>query len=189
MCEKIINYMIMTVIGESGSGKSEYAENILINLANSNNTANEKKYYIATMQPYGADAKKRILRHHKLRENKGFSTIERYFDIGNCEIESGSNVLIECISNLTANEMFDISYSDGEDICKCVYEKICKGIYKLAEISENLVIVTNDIFCDGIIYDESTMSYIRLLGRINRYLANISDKVAEVVYSCPVIIK
>lgn len=181
--------MIITIIGESGSGKSEYAEDILVKLVNGSSLENEKKYYIATMKPYGKEAVKRIERHHKLRENKGFSTIECYFDIGNCEIEYGSNVLIECISNLTANEMFDVNYFSGEDICKCVYEKICNGIYKLSKLSKNLVIVTNDIFCDGVIYDESTMSYIELLGSINRYLTRISDRVIEVVYSCPVIIK
>ena len=42
--------MLILITGASGSGKSEYAEKICCELAGS-----AKKYYIATMQPYGAE--------------------------------------------------------------------------------------------------------------------------------------
>ncbi len=48
--------------------------------------------------------------------------------------------------------------------------------------------MTNDIFADGVIYDKSTMEYIELLGMVNQYLAKISDRVIEVIYSCPLVI-
>lgn len=123
----------------------------------------------------------RIKCHQRLREGKGFITVECYNDIGNCNLDNKCNVLLECMSNLAANEMFDNGIQDRY----CVYGRICKGIDRLKEITCNLVIVTNDIFDDGIIYDKSTMEYIELLGMVNRYLANISDKVTEVLYSCP----
>ena len=173
---------MVTVIGGSGSGKSEYAENLIRKLHG--NTQNNKLYYIATMKPYGKEAAMRIKRHHKLREGKGFITVECYNNIGNCNIDSNSNVLLECMSNLAANEMFDNCIKDKED----VYYEICKGTDKLKNKASNLVIVTNNIFDDGIIYDKSTMEYIELLGMINRYLAKISDKVIEVIYSCPVVL-
>ena len=65
---------------------------------------------------------------------------------------------------------------------------VCSGIDGLKEITDNLVIVTNDIFADGVIYDKSTMEYIELLGMVNQYLAKISDRVIEVIYSCPLVI-
>ena len=65
--------MLIVVTGVSGSGKSEYAEQICCKLS-----GDRKKYYIATMQPYGEEGKKRILRHHRLRSGKGFETIEQY---------------------------------------------------------------------------------------------------------------
>ena len=40
--------MLIVVTGVSGSGKSEYAEQICCKLS-----GDRKKYYIATMQPYG----------------------------------------------------------------------------------------------------------------------------------------
>ena len=45
--------MLILITGTSGSGKSEYAEKICCGLAGS-----AKKYYIATMQPYGAEVHK-----------------------------------------------------------------------------------------------------------------------------------
>ena len=47
--------MLIVVTGVSGSGKSEYAEQICCRLS-----GDRKKYYIATMQPYGEEGKKRI---------------------------------------------------------------------------------------------------------------------------------
>ena len=61
--------MMVTVTGGSGSGKSEYAENILAELVNKTKEHN-KLYYIATMKPYGEDAARRIKRHYKLREKQ-----------------------------------------------------------------------------------------------------------------------
>ena len=57
--------MLILITGTSGSGKSEYAEKICCELAGS-----AKKYYIATMQPYGAEGTQRIRRHHALRQGR-----------------------------------------------------------------------------------------------------------------------
>lgn len=174
---------MVTVTGGSGSGKSEFAENMLAELVN-NTKGNNKLYYIATMKPYGEDAVKRINRHHKLREGKGFITVECYNNIGSCILESRCNVLLECMSNLAANEMFAETIKDKY----YVYHKICDGIDRLNKITDNFVIVTNDIFADGVIYDKSTMEYIELLGMVNCYLAKTSDRVIEVIYSCPLVV-
>ncbi|MCI9079594.1 MAG: bifunctional adenosylcobinamide kinase/adenosylcobinamide-phosphate guanylyltransferase [Lachnospiraceae bacterium] len=172
--------MMVTVTGGSSSGKSEFAENKLIELCKTKEKHN-KLYYIATMEPYGEEAVKRIKRHRQMREGKGFITIECYNDIDRCRLDSKSNVLLECMSNLAANEMF----MDGIMDKHVVYDKICNGIDRLKDITSNLVIVTNEIFDDGIVYDKSTMEYIELLGMLNQYIANISDSIIEVVYSCP----
>ena len=95
--------MLIVVTGVSGSGKSEYAEQICCRLS-----GDRKKYYIATMQPYGEEGKKRILRHHRLRSGKGFETIEQYMHISEAaqRISNKPVVLLECMYNLLANECF-----------------------------------------------------------------------------------
>ena len=158
--------------GGSGSGKSEFAENIAMKLGG-------KMLYVATMKPYDDECLKRIERHRKMRDGKGFRTVECYTDLSEIT-ESADTILLECISNLTANVMF----SDNNDNA---FEKIIGGILNLK--SENIVIVTNEISSDGIEYDGDTKMYISLLGRINSALSKRADKVYEVVYGIPIEIK
>jgi len=68
-------------------------------------------------------------------------------------------------------------------------DKIIKGIEKIAAQSEHFVIVTNNVFCDGVYYEKETMEYIRSIGEINCRIAEIADNVIECVYGIPVVLK
>lgn len=177
--------MIHLVYGGSGSGKSAYAENLVMTL----NTKN--KYYLATMKIYGEEGLKKVQRHRELRAGKGFVTIEKETlddmeEIKKIVAEKDSVILLECLSNLTANEMFR---EDRMIPCREVSKKICSGLKSLGETAENLVIVSNNIFEDGIEYDESTKEYMKALGEINIFAAEMADKVTEVVCSISVEVK
>jgi adenosylcobinamide kinase/adenosylcobinamide-phosphate guanylyltransferase len=144
------------------------------------------------MQPFGEETLEKIKRHQKLRSDKNFYTIEQQTDIQNAtktlnnHEANNSTALIECISNLTANEMF----SEKEPLdSKTVTDKIINGISRLKEEFTHLVIVSNNVFEDGQIYDEATMEYIKAMGEINTKLAFMSDRVVEVVVGIPIIIK
>ena len=106
-------------------------------------------------------------------------TLECPTDLAGAGIEPGSTVLLEDIPNLLANEMFD----GGNP------ESIFPAIRELSENCRHLVIVTNDVFCDGVTYPDSTQEYIRKLAELNRKLASLADYAAEVVYSIPVTLK
>ena len=69
------------------------------------------------------------------------------------------SALLECMSNLTANEMFT---KDGMKSEEEVVEKIVSEIQTLSQKLDNLVIVTNNVFEDGVIYDAGTMEYLRV---------------------------
>ena len=49
-----------------------------------------------------------------------------------------------------------------------------------------MVIVTNEIFSDGILYEGESEKYKEQLGQINCNLAEMADAVVEVVYGIPV---
>lgn len=166
--------MFVLVTGGSGSGKSEYAESLLCEMGD--NPAG--RYYIATMIPFGEEGKQRVKRHQKQREGRYFKTAECYRDLDRLELPGSCDVLLECMSNLLANEMFDV----GGDACA----RILQGVEHLIKQCRHVVIVTNEVFSDGNIYDESTQQYICLLGQINQKLAQMADDVTEVVYSVPV---
>lgn len=176
--------MMTLIIGGSGSGKSAYAEKYIATLSEG-----KKKYYIATMQVYDTEGEKKIARHRMLRKGKGFLTIEQPTDIEKAaeKMEEGEKTaLLECMSNLTANEMFskEVPGTEAE-----VTENIVKGIAGLKEKLTHLVIVSNNVFEDGRVYDETTMEYIRAMGQINEKLAAMADEVVEVVVGIPVMVK
>ena len=150
--------MMTLILGGSGSGKSAYAEDYLLRTA-----GDKKKYYIATMQIWDAEMQAKVDRHHRLRQGKGFTTIEQPTELEQAvlQMEPAGAVLLECMSNLTANEMFS-----GEQPVdrQTVIKKILQGMEGLRKQVDTLVIVTNNVFEDGIIYDDPTMEYIRPWG-------------------------
>lgn len=181
--------MIHLITGGSGSGKSAFAETCVMQ------TGASERFYIATMKVWGEEGRRRVEKHRKMRQGKGFVTIECETDLkslclrdyrkkSNPRLNSSTSVLLECMSNLTANEMFEKGGMRAE-IC----ERILDGVQSLADQTDHLVIVTNEIFSDGCDYDEDTVRYIDLLAEINRKLAGIADEVTEVVFGIPVCLK
>lgn len=174
--------MLIVVTGGSGSGKSEYAEGIAVK-----HKLNNPMYYVATMKSFSDEDDIRVNRHRELRKGKGFITIEQPVNISEINIEEGAVVLLECMSNLLANEMFtpnhNVHLSEVE-----ISEKIISGIENLYVRCQHLIIVTNEVFSDGKVHDQGTMKYINQLGFINRELSKNADKVYEVVYGLPICI-
>ena len=92
--------MLILVTGGAASGKSAHAERLLCERA-----AAGSRLYLATMQPLGEAAHMRMLRHHALRAGKGFETIERYTNLASMILpKMYDGILVECMSNLLANE-------------------------------------------------------------------------------------
>ena len=121
--------------------------------------------------------------HRRMRADKGFLTVEQYTDTGSADIPDGSAVLLECMGNLLANEMFR-----DEEIIDCT-EKILRDIHRLRHRTKLLVIVTNQVGSDGVSYDAGTSAYIAAIGRSNQKLTENADKVIECVYGIPVTVK
>ena len=163
--------MIALVTGGSGCGKSTWAEKFIQGL-------DGRKFYIATMQVVDEECRARVARHRLQREGLGFETLEMATDIGSAKIEPGSAALVECLPTLMANEMF------GGDP-----ERVLPGLTRLMDTCAHLVVVTNDVFSDGMSYDLETTAYIRKLAQVNRAVAERADLVVEVVFSIPVVLK
>lgn len=173
--------MITLIYGGSGSGKSEFAEDYVCK-----QTGFEKRYYLATMAASDPESKLRIKKHQNQRDGKGFETIEQPVDIDKATPESNSIVLLECLSNLVANEMF----KDGKVIpSKECISKITEDLDTLKGKAGALVIVSNNIYEDGCNYDEFTKDYLRALAAINNHLVQESDEVYEVTVGIPLKIK
>ena len=130
------------------------------------------------------DGRSRVKKHKLQRDGKGFETIEQYQNIGGalkgCKRDTKPVVLVECMSNLLANECFEENGHPDNIFAECM---------QLYSECSHLVIVTNEVFSDGCEYDDSTTDYIRRLGELNVKLAKAADTVVEVVYTIPVVLK
>lgn len=192
--------MIAFVFGGSGSGKSAFAESLCMEYGST------RKFYIATMQVYGEEGRRKVERHRQLRAGKGFVTIEQPRNVGEIEFSDDQAIsggqpmpdvktfgripgtaLLECLSNLTANEMF---LDDGTMVPETqVSHKIVQDLKMLTNSVENLVVVGSNVAQDGVEYDESTRAYIRAMGRVHAALAEMADSVYEVVAGIPLSLK
>ena len=191
--------MMELVTGGSGSGKSAYAEEALCGPASSpdrgqgNETGTQQdgqRYYIATMPSWDKETEKKIAKHRAMRAGKGFCTLEWYTDFeerlerADCPGMEGADILVECLSNLTANEM----YMEG-GAGKNTADAVIRGILCLRDRCRNLVAVTNDVFSESAEDSPEMRIYKETLGRINCALAEAADRVTEVVCGIPCTVK
>lgn len=167
--------MLVLITGGSGSGKSAYAEERVLGFGKA------RRIYIATMFPFDEESFRRIERHRAMRKDKGFETVECYTDLASVQIPKDSVVLLECMSNLVANEMFQENGAKEETV-----EAVLLGVKTLLAKAHHVVIVTNEIFSDAVFYEEETRKYQKNLGKINQALAAMADETVEVVYGIPV---
>lgn len=170
--------MFLVITGGSGSGKSAYAEQCVLDFGPA------ERIYIATMFPFDRECEKRIERHRQMRREKQFSTLECYTGLKLADVPKDSVVLLECMSNLTANEIYQEGGA-GEN----TVDEILTGIRYLLGRVRHLVVVTNETFSDGIQYDPETVRYQSYLGRINSEMGRMADRVTEVVYGIPIPVK
>ena len=166
--------MLTLVIGGAGSGKSAFAEAHVCRLPG-------KKIYLATMLRRGEEAQARIQKHRLQRAGRGFETLERGLDLEHASLPPGADILLEDLSNLLANELFE---PDGGGI-----EAVRRGLRHLLESRGSLTVVTNEVFSGGKEYDEGSLRYLRDLAELNRELAARADLVTEIVCGLPNVLK
>lgn len=169
--------MLGFIYGGSGSGKSVYAENLAVRLSDG------PLYYLATMVNCDGECTERIARHRRQRQEKGFQTIEQAYDLTACVVTTKSTVLLECLSNLLSNECYR-----SDAVCH-PQQKVWEDLQYLKNQCDHLLVVSNDVFADGYIYDAETNAYMQMLGWLHRQLAQEADFVCEVVVGLPLIHK
>ncbi len=162
--------MLTLIIGGSGSGKSAIAENWIVS------QHSEYQYYLATKDATDQVSQTRVLRHREMRKGKGFHTIESPTHIEKTILPKRGSVLLECMSNLVANEMF-MPQGRRDQIVSVILE----GIKTLESQADHVVVVTNNVFEDGQVYPGDTEEYLQYLGEINGKLAKMATVVMESV--------
>jgi len=164
------------IYGGVASGKSEYAEELI-------SKSFERKIYLATMENDGDFAKKRIQKHLLQRASKNFITVEEPKYISNININSDDNILLEDLTNLLSNNIFDkngLKYGFIE-----ITGEIFSDIIKLEKKCNSLFIVGNDIFSTKRNQSKELDIFIDCLFSLHQKITDNADRVVEVIYGLP----
>ena len=162
--------MLTLVLGGAASGKSAYAESLVLKTG-------LPRYYLATMQVWDAECAARVEKHRKMRAQKQFETLECPLHLDRLALPGRGTVLLEDLGNLVANEL----YSPGG--------AVLAGLERLAAGCDNLIVVSNEVFSGGADYAGDTDQYLLALAQVNNAFAARADNVCRVVCGLPVYYK
>ena len=193
---------LIFVTGGAKSGKSKFAEEMLLKL----NNGNQKNIYLATSLVFDEEMKEKVRLHKKRRKNDWF-TVETYknfknklnnFFENNDKIKN--NMLVDCLTNMITNIIFENQNIDWDNFEKKLYiqtlEKLNKDVehsvielLNVADQFENAIIVSNELGM-GLVPSYPLGRYFReIAGKMNQIVAEKADEVYLVVSGIPMKIK
>lgn len=178
--------MIYLITGGARSGKSSFAESLYKDKSD--------VVYIATSKVYDEEMEERVKLHKNSRPSN-WRTYEGNYNLKNA-IGEEKNYLLDCITVLTSNIMFDISkdveyidYRLQGEIENKVISEVKNLIYEIENRGYNLVLVTNEVG-DSIVPEHHISRVFRdIQGRVNQRIAAIANQVYLVCCGIPVKIK
>lgn len=192
---------LMLITGGASSGKSEYAESLAVSM----NTEPKAQtlWYLATMHPDPKDPEtvRRIEKHRKAREGKGFRTVEQERDLIMItdRFRKGDIILMEDLPNLLANEMFSPALGEDPEGMSILQSRAAlyaflerKILHPLSQWKENgirILVVGSRISEDLPAGEESIAAYRDGLMFLQRELGKMASAVTEVVCGIPLCCK
>ena len=170
--------MITLVIGGSGSGKSNLAEDIAVR------SGCRYKYYIATMVIMDDEGVKRVAKHRLSRKGKGFVTLELPEDVetaaDSMENPKESVAVLECVTNLVGNLLFAkggvLAVNDVD--AGAVADTVTGKVLSLAAAVSHLIVVSGQ-YEPSDDDDDQTAIYKSTLDEVNGRLRHHADKVYD----------
>lgn len=199
---------LIYITGGAKSGKSRFAENLLLSL----NNGKQKNIYLATSIVFDEEMQTKVELHKERRQDK-WVTVEGYKDFYKY-LESTffekkfqekenpekkgfrNNILVDCLTNMVSNIIFENTDIDWdtptkEQIKKCdeVVEKQVEELLNISGEFENMIIVSNELGM-GIVPSYPLGRYFReIAGKMNQLVAEKADEVYFVVSGIPMKIK
>ena len=163
---------LILICGTNGSGKSAFAEKLAAETGG-------ELFYIATMLSKTPDNAARIKKHICQREALNVTTVELTYRVGDAPVPDGAVILLEDVSNLMANCLFDRRENASH---------VLSDIFALLERCGTLIAVTiSGLGRDA--YTGETAVYIDALNDLNRALFNRADTAIEMINRMPCIQK
>ncbi|MDQ7729770.1 bifunctional adenosylcobinamide kinase/adenosylcobinamide-phosphate guanylyltransferase [Halomonas sp. SpR8] len=169
--------MIVFVSGGARSGKSEIAEQRVVDAAGS-----LPCYYLATADVYDDEMAARVARHRQSRGAQ-WLTLEAPLAIDQAiaNVPEGGAVLLDCLTLWASQVLYASELSEDEGLAL-----LANTLADARARSVHLVVVSNDINETLPPVDAETWRYLAFLQRAHRWLAAEADSVLEVVAGCAI---
>jgi len=166
---------IILVTGGQRCGKSEYAEQLALQLS-------DHPVYMATARAYDDEFRERIKRH-QLRRGPQWINIEEEIALSAHNV-TGRVVLVDCVT-LWATNFFFVNDEDANATLSALkYE-----FDRLIDCNAQFIFVTNEIGLGGVSENAMRRHFTDLLGRVNQYIASKADEVTLLISGIPLKIK
>jgi adenosylcobinamide kinase / adenosylcobinamide-phosphate guanylyltransferase len=167
--------MLILVTGGARSGKSGYAQNLALSLA-------DRPVYVATARNWGGDFGDRIARHQAERGDV-WTNFEEEKAVSGLPL-SDRVVVIDCVTLWLTNFFLDLDETIEPSLAAFQAE-----IDAIAQWPGTAIVVTNELGMG--IHPESAMArrFTDLQGWANQYVAGRAAQVVLMVSGIPVVIK
>lgn len=189
------------VTGGQRSGKSTYAEKLVLDMAEAK-SEDGRAVYMATSRIWDEEFARRV-QIHKERRGPQWINIEEPKLLGNHNVE-GRVVLVDCVTLWSTNFFFDMSGKlDGDtkvtmnaEEAECSVSLVEKTLQIIKEEFDRFtqqdaifVFVTNEIGLGSVSDNKVQRQFTDLLGWLNQYIASKADEVIFMVSGIPMKIK
>lgn len=162
------------VLGGAASGKSTFAESLVLQSGNT-------PVYLATAQVFDDEMAAKIARHRQMR-GTGWTTIEEPLDLTPvlAQITPDQTVLIDCATLWLTNVILGEHDLDAHTNALLAAIAACQG---------PVVVVSNEVG-QGIVPDNALSRKFRnAQGRLNQQIAGKADLVVAVMAGLPLVLK
>jgi len=162
------------VLGGAASGKSSFAESLVVQTGRS-------RVYLATAQAFDAEMRAKVDRHRDMR-GAGWLTVEAPLDPGAALRDTTPDqiVLLDCATMWLSNQMLaEADLADAE-----------KGLMSaLADCPAPVVIVSNEVGLSVVPENALARRFREAQGRLNQTLAAQAGLVVNVIAGLPQVLK
>ena len=157
---------IILITGGQRSGKSRYAEELALKLA-------ERPVYVATAHVWDEEFRERVRRHQE-RRGAQWDNIEEERDLSKHDL-TGRVAVVDCLTLWATNFFFDL-----KDVDKAL-ETMKREFDRFTAQDATFIFVTNEIGMGGTSIDPVQRQFTDLLGWLNQYVASKADEVVMMV--------
>ena len=165
---------IILITGGQRSGKSRYAEELALSLADS-------PVYVATAHVWDEEFRERVRRHQERRGTQ-WTNIEEEKYLSRHDL-TGRVAVIDCVTLWLTNFFFE-----NQDVDNTL-EAVKREFDQFTAHDGTYIFVTNEIGSGGVSVDAVQRRFTDLQGWMNQYIASRANEVILMVSGIPVTVK